>query len=180
MLKLSNTVERYGLVAVIFHWGMAVLILVMLALGLYMEDLPLGPEKLTYYGWHKAWGTVVLGLVLLRFSWRLTQLSPPLPPSIPNWQVKAAHVGHMVLYGLMVAMPLTGWMMSSAAGFPVSVFGWFTLPNLVAPDPELKETFVEIHEYLAYIFITVIAGHIGAVVLHYIQKEPILRRMLPW
>ncbi len=180
MLALNNSKERYGLPAILLHWLMAVLIIGMLCLGLYMDSLPLGSDKLKLYSWHKEWGTVILALVVLRFLWKLTQISPLLPETMPSWQVHAAKAGHAALYLLMVAMPLTGWMMSSAAGFPVSVFGWFTLPNLVAPNDELRKILSETHEYLAFILMAMIAGHVGAVILHYLKKEPILQRMLPW
>lgn len=180
MLPINNSNQRYGLVSVLFHWLMAILIVVMLILGLYMATLPLGPDKLKLYGLHKAWGAIILGLVVLRFLWKLSQLTPLLPSSMKKWEIGAAKIGHAALYVLMVAMPLSGWMMSSAAGFPVSVFGWFSLPNLVEPDSELKVLFAEIHESLAFALIAVIIGHVGAVILHYIRKEPILQRMLPW
>ena len=181
MWKIKNSAAHYGAVAKGFHWAMAVLILGMLAMGLYMADLPLGLQKLTYYGWHKEWGVVVLIFALLRLGWKITQMSPTLPSSLGRLSVCAAKAGHALLYGMMLAMPISGWLMSSAAGFPVSVFGWFTLPVLMAPDDSARKILAEVHEYLAFGLMALIAGHILAALMHhYLYKDNVLRRMLPW
>lgn len=179
-MQWKNKPEAYGTIAKSFHWGMAALIIGMLALGLYMTGLPFSPDKLQLYGIHKAVGATILFLVALRLVWRLLNTVPPLPATLPAWQKWGAHLSHFGLYGLMFAMPLTGWLLSSAAGFPVSVFGLFTLPNLVAPDPQLRELFEGAHEILANLLILLIVAHFGAALKHHvIDKDNILKRMLP-
>lgn len=176
----KNRPENYGFVAKSFHWVMALLIIGMLALGLYMDGLPLSADKLRLYGIHKATGAIILFLVALRLIWRLVNLVPPLPSTLPKWQRLGAHLGHLGLYALMFAMPVTGWLLSSAAGFPVSVFGLFTLPNLISPDPQLRELFSGAHELLANALIVLIIAHVAAALKHhFIDKDTILRRMLP-
>lgn len=179
-MQWKNSAEEYGVIAKFLHWVMALAIIFMLALGIYMADLPFSADKLELYGIHKAVGSLILMAVGLRLAWRFINLVPPLPAAMPGWEKLAAHAGHFGLYGLMFAMPLTGWLLSSAAGFPVSVFGWFTLPNLIAPNPALRELFGEAHELLAFGLIGLIAAHAGAALKHhFIEKDNVLRRMLP-
>ena len=102
-------------------------------LGLYMEPLPIHLHKLKLYGWHKEWGILVLLLATLRVLWRFWSPPPPLPMTMPAWQRLAAHSVHFAFYVFMFALPLSGWMISSAAGLPVSFFGIVVLPDLVAP-----------------------------------------------
>jgi len=180
MLPLKNTSERFGWIALLLHWVMAIMIIGMLCLGLYMAGLRLSMEKLKLIGWHKEIGACVLGLVAIRLIWRLVNIIPPLPESMPMWQRLAAHASHYALYGFMFTMPVSGWLMSSAAGFPVSVFGWFTLPNLINQNEEARKLFLSIHTWLSYALIATIAAHIAAALYHhFITKDNILRRMLP-
>lgn len=180
-MQWRNTDERYGAIAKLFHWLIGLGIIGMLCVGLYMVGMPMSPDKFKVYGLHKAIGATILFLVVLRVLWRFSNPVPLLPSDMPRWQAWGAHLSHLALYGLMFAIPLTGWAMSSAAGFPVSVFGLFTLPNLVAPDNELREFFGEAHEWLAYGLIAVLLAHVGAALEHhFIRKDTILRRMLPF
>lgn len=178
---IRNSSDRYGVITRGFHWVMALGIIGMLIAGFYMEGLPLSPAKFDWYNWHKSVGSILIVLVVLRYGWRLNNPVPKLPDDMKWHEKLAAHGGHMGLYGLMLAMPLSGWLMSSAAGFPVSVFGWFTLPNLIAADKELTETFKEAHELLAFAIIGLASIHaLAALYHHFIRKDYILRRMLPW
>ncbi|MCB2099545.1 MAG: cytochrome b, partial [Rhodobacterales bacterium] len=144
-VPLRNTHDRFGLVAQALHWAMAGLIVVLVPLGVYMHELPLSPRKLELYGLHKSLGMTLLGLAVLRILWRLMDPPPPPVAGAPAWQNRAAGAVHLALYGLMVAMPLSGWIMSSAANFPVSVFGLFTAPNLVGPDKGLEDLAKGVH-----------------------------------
>lgn len=180
MTSLTNTDNHYGSVAILLHWGMAILIFGMLGLGLYMTGLPIGIEKLKYYGWHKATGIVVLGLVMFRMVWRIVNRQPLLPGDMPVWQKKVAHAVHFFLYGGMVAMPLSGWLMSSAAGFPVSVYGLFVLPGIIAPDKGMHHLFETVHTWLAYGLMGALMAHIGAAFFHHlVLKDKVLRSMMP-
>lgn len=176
-MQLKNTDSHFGLIAILFHWIIALLIIGMLGVGLYMTSLPIGIQKLKIYGWHKECGILVLGLVLLRIIWRLSNKTPVL--SLPRWEHIAARLAHLALYGLMLAMPISGWLMTSAAGLAPSFFGLFTLPNLLAPNHDLKELFELIHTWLAYALIATIALHFCAALKHhFIDKDDILKRMI--
>ncbi len=179
-MPLKNTTETYGSIAKLFHWLVFVLIASLLALGFVMADMETTPDKVRLYGLHKSFGITVLTLAVLRLLWKLANVSPLLPATTSRGQKFLAHAAHFGLYALMFAMPLSGWMMSSAAGFQVSVFGWFMLPNLVEPDKELFEFLQEAHELLALALIGLVALHAAAALLHHFYyKDNILRRMLP-
>lgn len=180
-MKLGNTKDSYGIVSKSFHWVMALGIIFLLILGFYMHGLPSSPDKFALYGLHKSIGAILLFLVILRFVWRVGGLIPLLPDNIPNWQKISANLIHYALYGLMFLMPLSGWFMSSAAGYPVSIFGLVTLPALISPNRELVGLFKEFHEIFAWGIIALLVLHIlAAVKHHFIDRDNILRRMLPW
>lgn len=179
-MPVKNTEHRFGAVSMLFHWIMALIIIGMIALGLYMVELPIGLKKLKFYGWHKEFGVLVLMLVTLRLAWRFSNTTPALPPQMPKWEQFAANSMHYVLYGFMFALPITGWMLSSAAGLPVSFFGLFVLPDLVSASEPTRILFTQIHKWLAYGLIAAICGHAAAALKHhFIEKDDILRRMLP-
>ena len=176
----KNTLQTYGVVAKIFHWVMAVLIVVLLAVGLIMADMENSPDKFKLIGIHKEVGIVVLFLAALRLGWKVLDVSPLLPDSIGKLAQLGAKLLHLSLYALMFAMPITGWLMSSAAGFPVSMFGLFIMPNLVAPDKAFGKDMNELHETLAWVLIALIVVHLLAALLHHFYyKDNILKRMLP-
>jgi cytochrome b561 len=156
---------------------MAILIIGMLALGLYMVRLPTSLDKLRLYGWHKEFGLLVLWLAILRISWRWMNVSPRL--DIPKLERTAAIAVQWAFYGFMFAMPITGWLMTSAAGLEPSFFGLFSLPNLIAPNDALRHLFGEIHEWTAYGLIGTLILHICAALKHHlINKDEIFRRMI--
>lgn len=177
---LKNSIDRYGLLAILLHWLIAFLMIAMLILGLYMVQLPIGLQKLKLYGWHKEWGVLIFMLAVVRIVWRNMNVTPALPPHMASWEKKAAHGMHYVFYGFMFLLPLTGWIISSSAGLPVSFFGLFVLPDLVTSNETTRIIFSEIHEWLAYGLIAAILGHTGAALQHHFYyKDDILRRMLP-
>ena len=177
-MLIKNTENHYGMVSIFLHWIMAILIIGLLIVGLYMVPLPIHPQKLRFYRWHKEFGMVALMLVVLRIAWRLSNITPSLA-SLPLWEKFAARSVHYAFYVFMFALPITGWMMSSAAGFPVSFFGLFLLPDLVSPDENLRVTLIEIHQWLGYLLIATLFLHIGASLKHQIiNKDDILQRML--
>jgi len=175
-----NTSERYGAVAKGFHWVIALLVVVMLCVGLYMSGLDPSPQMFQLYAVHKSVGITVLLLVLLRLLWRLTNGVPIPLPNLKIWEKSLARVIHGLLYTALLVMPLSGWIMSSAKGFSVSVFNSFTLPDMVRPDDGLAELAETIHELTAYTLIGMIALHFaGAMKHHLIDRDDTLRRMLP-
>lgn len=177
-MQIKNTVQQFGSMAIGLHWILAALMIALLVLGFYMVSLPLGLEKLKLYGWHKEYGFLVLFLAIFRLFWRLTHVLPEL--TIPWIEKVAARSMHWLFYGFMFAMPITGWLITSAAGLPASFFGLFTLPSLIAPDAQLLACFESVHKYLAYVLIAAICLHTAAALKHhFINKDDILRRMLP-
>lgn len=117
-MLIKNSLDHYGIVAIFLHWLMAILIIGLLTLGLYMVSLPVSLEKLKFYGWHKEYGFLVLALAMLRILWRMINITPSL--SLPWWEKLAAYSMHWAFYGFMFAMPITGWLITSAAGLPAS------------------------------------------------------------
>ena len=172
--------HQYTATAKSLHWLMAVMLFGLLALGLYMTDLPLSPEKLKLYSWHKWAGVTVFLLLLFRLLWRLKNPPPPLPESMPKALQLVAHAGHFGLYALMFAIPLSGWLMSSAKGFQTVYFGVLPIPDLIEKNKELGHLLAEVHETLSWLFIILLVGHIAAALKHhFIDKDDILIRMLP-
>lgn len=176
-MEYKNTKTHFGVIAIAFHWIMAVVIMGMLALGLYMVTLPSGLEKLKLYGWHKEYGVIVLLLALLRFFWRIRNITPHL--SLPRFELVTARLVHWAFYGLMIAMPLSGWMMSSAAGRTVSFFGLFNLPALVNANENLAGLAHAAHQWFGYTLVAMILLHTAAALKHHFyDKDDILRRMI--
>lgn len=176
-MRIKNNTEHYGLIAKILHWVVALLIIGLLVLGLYMVRLPISLGKLKLYGWHKEFGLLVLALAMMRVTWRLINITPSL--NLPSFEKWAARIVHWAFYGFMFAMPLSGWAITSAAGLPPSFFGLFTLPNLVAPNEELRELFETMHEWIGYGLIATIVLHTAAALKHhFIDKDDTLRRMI--
>lgn len=172
--------SHYTTTAKSLHWLMAVLFFGMLGLGFYMQGLPLSPEKLKLYSWHKWIGVTVFLLALIRIAWRVTHQPPALPQSMPRLMQVAAHAGHHMLYMLMFLIPLSGWLMSSAKGFQTVWFGILPIPDLLEKNKELGDLLLIVHVSLNYLFIAVLVGHIGAALKHhFIDKDDILTRMLP-
>ena len=168
----------YTPVAKGLHWLMAAMILGLLALGIYMSDLPLSPQKLTLYSWHKWAGVTVFVLVWLRLLWRITHRPPALPETLSPLTRLAAHAGHAALYGLMVAIPLTGWLMSSAKGFQTVWFGVLPIPDLLGRDRELGDLLQQVHKLLNLLLMLTLAGHVAAALWHhFVLKDDTLRRM---
>ena len=170
----------YTKTAKFLHWLMAILLFGLLALGFYMQDLPLSPEKLKLYSWHKWAGVTAFPLVGFRLLWRLAHRPPALPASMPKLMQFAAHAGHLLLYVLMIAIPLSGWLMSSAKGFQTVYFGVLPIPDLLDKNKEIGDLLALVHKSLNLLFVAVLAGHIGAALKHhFIDKDDILTRMLP-
>jgi cytochrome b561 len=162
------------------HWLMALMIIGMIPLGMYMHELPLSPEKLQLYSWHKWTGVTIFVLLLARVSWRLTHQPPPLPWHMSKVQRRASQAGHVLLYLLMLAIPLSGWLMSSAKGYQTVWFGVLPIPDLLGKDKELGETLAEVHELLNWILVTVLIVHVAAALKHhFINRDDVLTRMLP-
>lgn len=174
------TVTPYTRPARYLHWLLAIMIFGMFVLGFYMQGLPLSPDKLKLYSWHKWSGVTIFMLVILRLCWRLIRRPPPLPDHLSPWLQRGAQAGHLMLYALMVLIPLSGWLMSSAKGIPTVWFGIIPLPDLIPKDKALGDLLQATHLNLNYFFIAVLVGHIGmALKHHYVDRDGTLYRMLP-
>ncbi|HXZ67793.1 MAG TPA: cytochrome b [Alphaproteobacteria bacterium] len=179
-MALRNTSERWGAIAKTFHWLIAVLVLCMIVLGLWAVNAPLGPLKLQLFAIHKLTGLCIFVLMLLRLSWRLINPTPVLPAAMPGWERAAAHINAWALYGLLLLMPVSGYVITSAANFPVSVFGLFQIPLIVPHDKGLQELGETVHVLSFYLLAVLLSLHIAAAVRHhFILKDDILKRMLP-
>lgn len=169
---------RYSAPAIVLHWLVALLIFVAFPLGLYMADLPLSPEKLKLISYHKWIGVTVFMLAGLRVVWRLTHTPPPLPASVAGWQRRASAVAHGLLYLLILVIPISGWLMSSAKGVQTVWFGVLPLPDLIGKDKALGHLLEEVHETLNYTLLALVVLHVaGALQHHFIERQPFLQRM---
>lgn len=169
----------YDPVAKSLHWLMALLIIGLWCVGLTAEEMPKGDLRSQILGLHKAFGVVVLALVVVRLAWRATHAAPELPGTMPALEKLGAKLGHLALYGLMVAIPIDGILMSQAGGREVNVFG-FVLPVLVEKNDQMKHFWKEGHELLAWTLAAVLVVHVAAALRHHVMlKDDVLRRMLP-
>lgn len=173
-------IDRYTSTAMALHWLVAAMLLISVTVGLYMTGLKFSPEKLKLYNWHKWAGVTIFILVLIRCGWRVFHPAPPLPATTPAWQRRVASGTHFLLYLLMIAIPLTGWLMSSAKGFQTVYFGVIPLPDLLEKSEALGKLLERTHRLLNYTMIALAVAHVaGALKHHFIDKDDILRRMLP-
>lgn len=169
---------RYTRVAVALHWTIAVLIVANLTIGLLHDSVLPGAIPL-----HKSIGMLVLALSVVRLGWRLTHRPPPLPATVKRWEKGLAHAVHWLLYALMILMPLSGWVFTSASPkrHPLDFFGLFPLPMFpVAQDKQVSNVVAERHEQLAWLMIALLVLHVGAALKHRIvDRDRTLDRMLP-
>lgn len=173
-------VERYTKTAIGLHWLMFLLIAWGFGIGVSMVDLPLSPAKLKYFSWHKWIGVTVFLLALVRVAWRLTHRAPSLPASMSAWQRRAANLTHGVLYVLIVATPLSGWVYSSAAGLPTVYLGLVQLPDVLAKDKALADQLKLVHYTLNTALATMVLLHGAAVLKHqFIDRDGLFARMWP-
>lgn len=172
---------NFSPLAVALHWLVALLIATTVPLAWVMTGLEISPQKIQFYAWHKWLGVSIFLLVALRLGWRLIHGVPDAPSSMPAWQRKAAILSHSAMYLLLFATPLAGWVMSSAAGFPVVYLGIWQLPDLVGKDKALLDTMKEVHKALANGLLILVALHIVAALKHhFIDRDGVLARMLPF
>lgn len=176
-MSLRNTSQQWGWLSKTFHWFMAVLIFVQIPLGLYAVNIKLSPLKLNLFLWHKSIGILILLLVIGRLLWRLNNT---IPTALDNSVVlqRLASIIHNLLYCLMFLLPLSGWILSSAANIPIRLFWLIPLPALVAPNEQLKLLAAEVHYACVLMLILTLIMHIGGAVMHHWWlRDNILKRM---
>jgi cytochrome b561 len=180
-MTTRNTLTRWGHVSQLLHWLIVVLIIVQVILANIAEDLPLGMKKLAMYARHKSVGITILALAVIRLIWRWANPTPELPTTLKPYERTLAGLTHFGLYLLLFAMPLSGWMMTSARGFPASWFGFFQLPDLVPKNDALYQAMLQTHHILALVLYAIVFLHVAAALKHhFILKDDVLRRMLPF
>ncbi|WP_026261237.1 cytochrome b [Kiloniella laminariae] len=180
-MQYKNDAERYGAIAKLLHWSMALLIITLIILGIWMGELPLGLDKVWYYNLHKSLGLIVLALALTRLVWRF--LSPPPPPlsGQPVLEKLAAHAVHLALYAAFILQPLIGIAHSGASGYPIVFFNHYSLPSIIEANKELADLLAASHFYIGWGIAALVLLHAGAALKHhFLDKDTVLLRMMPF
>ena len=179
-MLIKNTLSRFGLCSKLLHWLIAILILGLIWLGWYMVDL-------TYYDkwynaslhYHKSLGILALALAIAKLGWYVYTPAPGPLADLQPWEKTGARLMHYLLWGMMLLIPVSGYLISTSAGKPIQLFNWFAIPAIVDVDEELRELAIDVHFYLAYTTLFLAAGHAGAALKHhFINRDDTLKRML--
>jgi cytochrome b561 len=182
-MPIRNDADRWGWISLGIHWITVAMVLGLVVVGLVMQELPNSPNKFEIYKLHKIFGITVLGLTVLRLVWRLFAGAPAPVAGTPRWQSAIASATHGVLYLILLAMPISGWLYHSASGYPprnLSWFGLFKLPALSPRDDALKDFALAAHEWLFIALAAIVTVHaLAALKHHYIDRDRTLARMLP-
>jgi cytochrome b561 len=179
-MPFRNTTHAWGSLSKAFHWLIVLLIINQWVIAERADELK-GLAKLEALAWHKSFGMTVLMLAVLRLAWRLMNPTPELEAETRPWERRLAKVSHVLLYALIFAMPLTGWMMSSAKNYPVSWFKTVPVPDLVAPAEQTFHQMHDLHHLLFNVLVGVALLHVaGALKHHFIDRNDVLKRMLPF
>jgi cytochrome b561 len=178
---MTISAARYTNVAVTLHWLIAALVVTQLILGWWMIDIPKQPVgvRAFWFNLHKSIGMTIALLVVVRIIWRFRHPAPPLPPTVPAWQRRAAATSHVLLYACLLGMPLVGFLGSTFSGYPIKYFG-LTLPQWGFKSASLKDFFSAVHLSLAWVFMTLITLHAGAALKHLLHnRDGVFWRMWP-
>jgi cytochrome b561 len=174
----NGTGEQWSATARRLHWAMAVLIVAQLSVGWYAENLGNTPDKIQWMTGHKSLGITILALALLRIAWRLSHGRPSAAAGTPAWSRRAAQASHAALYVLMIYLPLTGWLVASAARLPWKLWWWVEWPRLAGPDTALQARAEELHEFGVWLLAAVLLVHAGAALWHhFVRRDRVLVRM---
>jgi cytochrome b561 len=178
-VQWRNSRSQYGLVAQLLHWGIVVLVATQLVIGVRAADLPFSMARLQLLAQHKSLGMTVLMLMALRLGWRLLDRPPELVEG-PDWSRTLARLTHWGFYVLLLAVPVSGWILSSASNLSVSWFRLFTWPDLVAADPALADAARTTHNALVILLVAMVVLHAVAALAHQlVWRDGVLLRMLP-
>lgn len=176
-MRLGNSPDGYGIVSRLLHWGMALAILAMLALGTWIHRMTPDLSNLWLYGLHKSVGLTLLALVLVRFAWHLVS-PPPVPRGVPgSWQLRLAGAVHRALYLLLLAVPLTGWAASSATGIDTLYFDRWTVPPIAPPSERVSDVGFALHGVLTKLLLILLLLHVAGALRHGTGPDAALRRM---
>ena len=173
----ESTTDSYSLTARIIHWLTALIILGLLVVGTYMTAMDVSAQKLQLYNLHKSFGLLVLALVFVRIVWHIIKKKPKSLSTYKKWEKILSHAVHGFLYLLLIAIPISGWIMSSAGDFNIKFFG-LNMPDIVSKDENLFKLSTEMHQILAWVLLGMLALHIaGALKHHVIDRDETLARM---
>jgi cytochrome b561 len=175
---IKNTNNSFGLMSRILHWLIGFSIIGLLCVGFYMSDLPNSPAKFELYAMHKASGVIILGLVIARLFWRLINIVPNMPKTMPSWQVIGYKTGVFCMYIAMFLMPLSGVTMTLYSGRDLAIFDLITI-NSSGKLPQIASLAYNIHGICAWAFVFFISMHsLVALYHHFIDKDRLLMRMI--
>lgn len=177
MSRSESAAARYTKVAIILHWGIALLLVIEFARGWWMQDIPKEPvgPRVDAYNLHKSFGLVLLALMLFRLGWRVGHTPPPLP-AMPVWQARLARATHFTFYAVLFVLPLGGYLGSLWSGFPVKLFG-LTLPAWGAKNPDLKDLMSTIHLAASWVLVGATFLHVAGTAKHGFAGDGLLARM---
>ena len=172
--------EKFSFTTRLLHWSIAALLLIQIPLAWYMTDLPLGPDKFEKYALHKSFGMTLFTLAVVRLIWATVSKRPPLPPETKLYEKILAKATQGLLYLIVIVMPISGWVMSSAANVPVTIFGVIALPSLVEPNKQLMESMEGVHEAQSIALLILVSVHVLAGLKHqFMDRDNVLHSMLP-
>ena len=175
---MTSQTASYSAPARLLHWLMAALILIMLFIGVVMVSIS-SAERQTLISMHKTIGVLILVLGIARLVWRFVSSPPPAPIGEPRWRKRIADATHIVFYGLILAMPLIGWAMQTAGGYPVAIFGGLHLPHIVPQNGELHAVLRAAHRIGAYALYALFLLHLSAALFHtFVLEDGVLKRMV--
>src|SRR5256885_12547109 len=179
-MTYGTRTDHYPATSKVLHWLVAASVLTTAPVAIAMVRVDKGPTQDMLYNFHKSLGVLILILMVLRLINRLTVGAPIPDPNIEPWQKTASSAVHGLLYLLLLAMPVVGYIANSAYGAPTPFFGLFTLPKLVADNKELATTLFVLHRWTGFLVILLVAMHIGGALFHYlVRRDRVLHRMLP-
>jgi cytochrome b561 len=171
----------YSAPAKLGHWLVALLIIAAYSVAWTMVDMKLSPTKLKLFNYHKWIGVTIFTLAVLRVLWRLYRRPPVLPATMRAWEQRTAEITHRLLYLLLFAIPLSGWLMSSAKGFQTVYLGRLPIPDAIGKNAALGAALTEVHVALTWLLLGLLVLHVAAALKHhFIDRDDVLRRMLPW
>lgn len=183
-MRWRNSFTNWGAVAKVFHWLIALAIFGNIGLGLWADGLDLSPTKVEAFYWHKTIGLSVLWVAVLRIVWRAANPPPHLPPQIAGWERALAHASHFLLYIVMIAMPLSGWVIHSTSNFPLDLYGLVPVPDIIPADADeeaIGDIAKAVHYWLFVAICVLVSVHVlGALKHHFVNGDQVLRRMLPF
>jgi len=179
-MTYGDRIGGYPSTSKLLHWVIAACVLTTAPVAIAMVRVSPGPTQDALYNFHKSLGVLILVLMILRLINRLVVGAPPPEPDIAPWQKKVSSAVHGLLYALLLAMPIVGWIANSAYCAPTPFFGLFTLPKLVVDNKDLATTLFTFHRWVGFLVILLVFMHIGGALYHYVvRRDEVLHRMLP-